>query len=102
MPILALAAATICALQPAPDRAARTAFVHANIYTVDPVRPRAAAIAVEGGRILAVGSEDEVRTAAGPAAAVVELDGRTVLPGLIDAHGHMAGLGSFGMGVLEF
>jgi predicted amidohydrolase YtcJ len=54
------------------------------------------------GGIAAVGSVKEARDAAGEGAEYVDLGGRTVLPGLIDAHGHMAGLGSFGMGVLEF
>lgn len=76
-------------------------YTNANIYTVDPARPRAEAMAVEGGRIIGIGSNDEVRSGAGGEVRVVDLGGRTVLPGLIDAHGHMAGLGSFGLGALD-
>src|SRR5262245_35113581 len=79
-----------------------TLYRNANIDTVDAARPRAEAMVVENGRFRAVGSEAEARAAAGADAQVVDLEGRTVLPGLIDAHGHLQGLGSFGMGMLEF
>ena len=82
--------------------AQQTLYTNANIYTVDPARPRAAAMLVDGAKIVAVGSEAEARAAAGPGATLVDLEGKTVLPGLIDAHGHMAGLGAFGIGVLDF
>lgn len=79
-----------------------TVYFHGTIYTADSAHPKAAAIAVRDSRIVAVGTLDEARTAAGEGAAEVDLMGGTVLPGLIDAHGHMAGLGSFGIGVLDF
>ena len=79
-----------------------TLYRNANIYTGDAGVPRAEAMVVEGAKIIAIGSEAHARTAAGAGAKVVDLEGRTVLPGLIDAHGHMAGLGAFGMGVLDF
>jgi predicted amidohydrolase YtcJ len=49
---------------------------------------RAEALAIGGGRILAVGSEAEVAALTGPATRIVDLQGRTVLPGLIDPHHH--------------
>jgi predicted amidohydrolase YtcJ len=78
-------------------------YTNANIHTMDPARPRAQAMAVGDGRIIAVGSLDEVAQATGElqGAETLDLRGRTVLPGLIDAHGHMAGLGSFGLGVVD-
>lgn len=85
---------------PGPQVADRI-YVNANIYTMDPARPRAEAIAVAADRILAVGSAAEVRRLAGDGAPTIDLAGRTVLPGLIDAHGHMAGLGSFSLGRLD-
>jgi predicted amidohydrolase YtcJ len=48
---------------------------------------------VRDGRIAAVGTAEEVRAAAAPGAAVVRLDGATVIPGLIDAHCHVADVG---------
>ena len=62
------------------------------IYTVDAAQPRAEAFAVEDGRFVAVGDEAEVL--AGRADwPRLDLDGRAVTPGLIDAHAHLMGLG---------
>jgi hypothetical protein len=61
-----------------------------RIYTVDPARPWAQAVACRDGRILAVGSDAEIVTLArGPGqTTVVDVGGRLVLPGLTDAHVH--------------
>jgi predicted amidohydrolase YtcJ len=97
--------ATLClALLVAPLAIAQdiTIYRDATIHTMDAARPKAEALAVRGEHLLAVGSLEEVRAAAKGAQIIeVSLGGMTVLPGLIDAHGHMAGLGSFGLGVLE-
>jgi predicted amidohydrolase YtcJ len=61
-----------------------------SIYTVDPTRPRAEAVAVVDGRVGAVGSDAEIRGWIGPGTEVLELEGRTVLPGFQDAHIHFA------------
>src|SRR5580698_5626858 len=53
----------------------------------------ARALLVRDGRIAAVGTPEQVRAAAGPGAQVVRLDGATVVPGLIDAHCHVADVG---------
>lgn len=58
------------------------------ILTMDKVRPRAEAVAIREGRILAVGSEDELRSLTGRKTETVDLQGRTLLPGLIDPHMH--------------
>lgn len=63
-----------------------------GVRTLDPARPLAPAFAVRGRQVLAVGSETEVRHVAGNDAEVVRLRG-TVVPGLVDAHGHILGLG---------
>src|SRR5262249_51353440 len=47
------------------------------------------AIAIKGSRILALGADADVIQLVGPKTQVLQLDGRTVLPGLIDAHAHM-------------
>nr|WP_153866729.1 MULTISPECIES: amidohydrolase [Myxococcaceae] len=60
---------------------------------MDPQRPRAEALAVRGGKVLATGSLAEVRAAAGAGAREVELAGATLVPGLTDAHAHVHGLG---------
>jgi predicted amidohydrolase YtcJ len=75
------------------DEPTAVRLVHnAVIYTVDPAQPKASAMAWgQDGRVLAVGSDDRVRGAY-PAADARDLEGRTVVPGLIDAHAHLYGL----------
>lgn len=64
-----------------------------KVVTVDPAIGDAEAIAVDGYRIMAVGSEAEINALVGPKTEVIELDGRTVIPGFIEGHGHYLGLG---------
>ena len=64
-----------------------------QIYTVDNVRPVVQALAARRGRVVFVGSDAEAKALAGPSAQVIDLHGATVLPGLIDAHAHLLGLG---------
>ena len=61
-----------------------------TVLTMETDQPRAEAIAVAGGRILAVGDDASVLALAGPATTRIPLQGRTLLPGFIDAHGHFA------------
>ncbi len=98
---LSVVAAAVVACASTPAQPPATIYVNANVYTMDAARPRAAAIAVVGDRILALGSDAEIRAMADAGTTVVDLKGRTVLPGLIDCHGHVAGLGSFGMGLMD-
>jgi hypothetical protein len=63
-------------------------FVNGAVYTVDAARRWAEAVAVRGGRIVAVGSNDDVAEFRGPGTEVVELAGRMLLPGFQDAHVH--------------
>ncbi|NJM42507.1 MAG: amidohydrolase [Anaerolineae bacterium] len=66
---------------------------NANVYTVNAaqtrVQPRATAIAISHGRIVAVGSDDDVKNISLPGAQAINLNGAFVLPGLIDAHVHL-------------
>jgi predicted amidohydrolase YtcJ len=59
-----------------------------KIVTVDARDTIAQALAIDHGRISAVGSTAQIRALAGPATAVIDLAGRTVIPGLIDSHIH--------------
>lgn len=63
-------------------------FLNAKITTLNDAAPQAEAVAVTGGRFSAVGSTAEVRKLAGESTSVIDLQGRRVLPGLIDAHCH--------------
>ena len=61
-----------------------------NIITVDDRHPRAQAVAIAGGRFHAIGSSEKVRALATSATKQIDLGGRTVVPGFIDAHTHPA------------
>jgi len=59
-----------------------------EVLTMDDALPRAHAIAISGDRIAAVGSNADIRALAGPQTKVINLGGRTVIPGLTDCHTH--------------
>ena len=63
---------------------------NANIYTVNDQAPRAQAIAVSAGKILAIGSNSDVMNLASAGSQKIDLGMKTVLPGFIDAHSHPA------------
>jgi len=69
-------------------------LVNGKIYTVDNARPLASALAVRGGKVMFVGSDVEARRLGSRSATVIDLGGRTVFPGFIDAHAHLLGLGN--------
>ncbi len=97
-----IAAALSIIVAAAPGLAEVTVYRNGNIYTMDPERPRVSEFAVEGATIIAVGAEGVAARTADQPTRVVDLRGMTVLPGLIDAHGHMQGLGEYGLGLLDF
>lgn len=69
-------------------------LVNGRVYTVDAARPLVAAIAVRNGRVLFAGSEREARALAGPQTRIIDARGQTVIPGMVDAHAHLFGLGN--------
>ncbi len=75
---------------PAPLRAnpADTVLVNGKIITLDGTSEIGEALAIEAGRITATGSTEAMRGLAGPATEIIDLGGRTVIPGLIDSHMH--------------
>jgi predicted amidohydrolase YtcJ len=60
-----------------------------DIHTLDPSDPSAQALALQHGRVLAAGRDDDILRLAGARTIITHLQGRTVLPGLIDAHLHL-------------
>ena len=81
--------------------AATRVYTGGTILTVDKDFSEAQAIAFRGNRILAVGDRDEVRSAAGPGAELIDLDGRVMLPGFVDPHTHMMS-GSVIAGLMDY
>ena len=88
--IAALLAAAPLAAQQAP---ADLILTNGRIYTVDDSRPIVTALAVRGGRVAFVGDTRGALTLRGAQTRVIDLAGRTVIPGMVDAHGHVSGLG---------
>ena len=69
-------------------------LTNGRIYTVDNARPIVSALAVLGGRVVFVGSDAEAKVLASPSTRVMDLHGATVVPGIVDAHAHLLGLGT--------
>ena len=67
--------------------------MNGNIYTVDDARPKAEAVAVKAVRIVFVGSNGEAQKYVGRNTRVIDLGGRTMVPGMTDAHHHLSGVG---------
>ena len=92
---LAIAGTTVGAqsAQASSQRPADLVVTNAHIYTVDASRPRAAAMAIRDGRIVFVGSERGALALKGSSTRMLDAHGQTIVPGLVDAHGHLMGLG---------
>ncbi len=93
--VLSLAGSAVLAIaSPVPaSEPADLVLKNAVVHTVSSGRPRAEAVAVRGNRIVAVGSSADVQAFVGPGTRVLDLAGRTVVPGFDDAHAHLLGIG---------
>jgi predicted amidohydrolase YtcJ len=92
--ILPALAALVWAMSPVAHASPADAlFINANIYTANDRQPQAEAVGVKGDRIVFVGSNAEAEKFRGKGTRVVDLAGRTMLPGLTDAHCHIFGIG---------
>ncbi len=80
-------------LPPPPQTEPELVLHNANILTVDARTPRAQAVAIAAGRFVAVGSNDDVKRLATARTRSISLEGKTVVPGFIDAHTHPASSG---------
>jgi len=92
--LLAIAAAPLLAQRSAPP-SADLIVTNAKIYTVDDNHPFVSAMAVRDGRIQFVGSEREALLLKGASTRMLDASGQTIIPGMIDAHAHLFGLGTF-------
>lgn len=84
-----------------PAAAADTILVNGQVVTMDAADTVAQAVAIAGGQILKTGTDDDIRALAGPAAKVIDLRGRTLTPGLIDAHNHLSAVGLIGTAYID-
>lgn len=81
---------------PAPKKSVPPAdlvLIDGDLYTIDPDRPKASALAVRGTRIVAVGERSDIEPFIGKDTEVLDLKGASASPGLTDAHCHLYGLG---------
>jgi predicted amidohydrolase YtcJ len=78
---------------PSPELAADLVLLGGKVITVDPADSIAEAVAIRNGLIQAVGSTEEIRILAGPDTETIDLGGRALTPGLIDAHNHLQVMG---------
>ena len=85
--ILVFSSASAYAQQPS---FANLVIVHGHVWTVDPRNSRAEAVAIHDGHIVAVGSDAEIAKWVGPATKRIDAQGKSVLPGFIDAHVHFS------------
>lgn len=90
---LLVPALLVSAFATAGAQSADLIVTNARIYTVDQNRPVVEAIAVREGKILAAGPARLIASLKGPSTRILDLNGRTVIPGMIDAHAHLTGLG---------
>jgi predicted amidohydrolase YtcJ len=68
-------------------------LIGGNVLTMNPAQPRAEAVAVKDDRIVKVGTNEEISQLAGKNTKVIHLNGKTVVPGFIDTHIHVADFG---------
>ena len=64
-----------------------------NVVTMNPQKPQAEAIAVKNQKLVAVGSDEEMKAWIGRQTKQIQLQGEFVMPGFIEGHGHLLGLG---------
>jgi hypothetical protein len=83
----------LCAATAAAQAPRDAVLVNGHIYTLNDAKPTATALSILGGRIMEVGTDEAVLAAATAGTQVLDLGGKTVVPGFIDAHGHLLNLG---------
>jgi predicted amidohydrolase YtcJ len=70
-------------------------ILNANVVTLDAKQPRSEAIAIQDGKVVAVGSNKRIRKYVGKKTKLIDVEGMTVVPGFVDCHVHMTGFGRF-------
>ncbi len=93
--LLVASAAPLSSQAPARTAPPRAEMIvtNARIYTADDAQPLAEAMAISGGRLQFVGSKVEAMALRGPSTTMIDAGGRTIIPGMTDAHAHLYQLG---------
>jgi len=91
--VFAVSVTALVSTAPALAQAPDLLVTNARIYTVDATRPVVEAMAIRGGRIIATGPRRLIEALKGPETRVLDANGRVIIPGMVDAHVHLAGLG---------
>lgn len=94
--LLVVLAVAVYFYQPAP---AKRAFINGQVLTMDATNRIADAVVIDGGKVIAVGSLEEVQPYIDDATELTDLGGKTLIPGIIDAHGHFPITGMMQLGV---
>ncbi len=84
-----------------PGSQADLILVNGNVVIMDSARTTAQAVAITGDKILATGTDESIRALATAQTQIIDLGGRTVTPGLIDAHCHLSACGLLGTAYLD-
>ncbi|MCP5107097.1 MAG: amidohydrolase [bacterium] len=92
--LLVLVAALIPACENQKADPADLVLLGGKIITMDDTKPTAEAVAVHNGRIIAVGTDEELKPYISDSTKVIELKGKRVIPGFIESHGHFSSLGT--------
>jgi predicted amidohydrolase YtcJ len=72
---------------------ASLAILNSRIITLNPKQPKAEAMAIQNGKIIAVGSNEEIRKYIGKQTKIINAKNKTIVPGFVDCHVHMTGIG---------
>lgn len=84
-----IAVSTLDSTQATTSPGADIIFHNGVILTMDDARPSATALSIQGEKIVSVGDEATILAEAGPSTTMIDLSGRTLMPGFVDAHSHM-------------
>lgn len=76
------------------QQSADLVIVNGKVVTVDDNQPEAEAVAIKGDKILKVGTNDEIKKLANSSTKTIDVEGKLVIPGIIEGHGHFGSLGN--------
>ncbi len=91
--LVTLYTSTLCIFASEQTQAADIIYHNAKIITINDRQPNAEAVAVKDGKILAVGTKEEVLKTKNSSTKLIDVQGKIMLPGFVDAHGHVMGGG---------